>query len=335
MDEKQHWQNERIAFFALTSLKGVGFWSLHKIASSGSSFKEALKNLENSGFGTGNEDSTLESLWAQGLAIGRQLLAADVRLIFQKEPSFPRRLIDIVDAPHWLFVQGDQTNLDKPSVTIVGTRKPSSDGLFLTRCVMACLARSSKVTVSGLALGIDQTVHEESLRYGMPTVAVLGTGIWQDYPKGSEVLRKAILSAGGTIITEYLPSQSYSRENFVRRNRLQAALGDALIPTEWNIKSGTAHTVKFASIYGKPIINVSLPFSDSIRPELTFSKKEYGASTLEMPAGSKELLQLFPEKDLALNRPTADEPLNYDLAESNIGSPADSQTAEDTQLQLL
>ncbi|WP_195743705.1 DNA-processing protein DprA, partial [Pseudomonas syringae] len=139
----------------------------------------------------------------------------------------------------WLFVQGQMANLHKQSVTVVGTRKPSEDGIFLTRFLLAALAIRSCPTVSGLAAGIDQVVHTESIRYGIPTVAVLGTGILQNYPKGSEKLREEIVNSGGTIVTEYLPTQSYSAENFVRRNRLQAGLGEILFPTEWSIKSGT------------------------------------------------------------------------------------------------
>ena len=134
-----------------------------------------------------------------------------------------------------------------PSVTIVGTRKPSEDGLFLARYVGACLADWPAATVSGLAAGIDQLAHESSLRAEVPTIAVLGTGILDNYPKDSQVLRDRILGAGGAIVSEYLPRASYSAENFVQRNRLQAALGRVLIPVEWARRSGTAHTVRFAT----------------------------------------------------------------------------------------
>src|SRR3546814_7184259 len=75
----------------------------------------------------------------------------------------------------------------------------------------------------------------------------------EDYPKGSGRLRDHILGTGGTIVSEYLPMASYSAENFVQRNRLQAALGRILIPAEWNRRSGTAHTVRFATSLGRPI----------------------------------------------------------------------------------
>lgn len=116
---------------------------------------------------------------------------------------------------------------------------------------IAGFAGKDVVTVSGLATGIDQIAHIESLRYGIPTVAVLGNGMFVEYPSGSGRLKHQILASGGTIVSEYLPNQSYSSENFVRRNRIQAALCDTLVPVEWMIKSGTAHTVNFAIDYVK------------------------------------------------------------------------------------
>jgi DNA protecting protein DprA len=158
-----------------------------------------------------------------------------------------------------LFVQGSIERLSQPSITIVGTRKPSADGLFLSRYVGACLGEWGAPTVSGLAAGIDQLAHEHSLRAGVPTIAVLGTGMLEDYPKGSGRLRGHILATGGSVVSEYLPNASYSAENFVQRNRLQAGLGRILIPAEWNRRSGTAHTVRFATEIGRPIACLRLP----------------------------------------------------------------------------
>ena len=194
--------------------------------------------------------------------------------------------------------------------------------------IISFLAGNNLATVSGLAHGIDQTVHVESLRYGLPTIGVLGTGILSNYPKGSEELRDSIVQAGGAIITEYLPNQSYSAENFVRRNRLQAALGDVLIPCEWAIKSGTAHTVKFAKKYNKKIINAYLPFSLESRPEVEFSVKRYSALAIEIPKNlgllGNELKQSF---SVASDIPSLE-------SENAYIKDAESQTGNDEQFKL-
>lgn len=314
MDDKEFWRSEKVAFLALASVKGVGFWTIHKIAQSGAGYKDLLKEPESAGLEKSLKEAGFdgvegqEKLWNVGLASARNLAANAVTLLFKNEPTFPPKLKTIPDAPEWLFVQGNVENLAKHAVAVVGTRKPSDDGLFLTRYVVSSLANTDFVTVSGLALGIDQIAHNESIRYQLPTIAVLGTGILQNYPKGSEPLRSKILHAGGTVISEYLPEQSYSAENFVRRNRLQAALGDILIPAEWQIKSGTAHTVKYAHRYQKKIINIYLPGTMSEKPELEFSASAYGALNFVIPFDTNKLLEVY--EVISATNPTENENLS-------------------------
>lgn len=304
LDQRIFWKNERIAFLALTTLKGVGFWTLHQLATSKAGFKNTFKSNLDKYIKLEDGSATplteiKKKLWQRGIKAVNELAKDNTILIFHDEERFPAKLKNIPDAPLWLFVQGDLKVLDTPSIAIVGTRKPSDEGLFLTKLILSALHRSKVSTVSGLALGIDQLAHLESVKYELPTVAVLGTGVKESYPKGSEAIRKLILDNGGTIVTEYLPTQSYSSENFVRRNRIQAALSDILIPVEWKIKSGTAHTVGFAAKYNKQIINIYLPKTIGARPEIAFSRDSYGACEYEMPLEIPELLSkisLLPEK---------------------------------------
>ncbi|SFH38757.1 DNA-processing protein DprA [Pseudomonas sp. NFACC45] len=295
LDQRIFWKNERIAFLALATLKGVGFWTLHQLATSKAGFKNTFKSnfdkyikLEEGAVTPLAEIK--KKLWQRGIRILEELAKENIALIFHEEDRFPAKLRNIHDAPQWLFVQGNLSILNTESIAIVGTRKPTEEGMFLTRLILATLYKSRFSTVSGLALGIDQLAHLESIKYGLPTIAVLGTGIRESYPKGSEPIRKMILESGGAVITEYLPTQTYSSENFVRRNRIQAALSNILIPVEWKIKSGTAHTVGFAAKYNKKIINIYLPKTLQARPEIIFSRNTYGATEYEMPLEIPELL---------------------------------------------
>ena len=92
-------------------------------------------------------------------------------------------------------------------------------------------------------------------------------------PAGSEKLRQEICENGGAIVSEYLPNQSYSAENFVHRNRLQAGLSNVIIPVEWKEKGGTSHTVKFAHKAQKRIVCLKLPDWSDSHSELTLAKK--------------------------------------------------------------
>ncbi len=333
MEKKEFWRNEKVAFLALASLKGVGYWTLHKLAANNKGFKQALKNSENNELAkyfTSDKRSLLqEELWSLGIELARDLASKEIVLLFRDEPGFPEKIKNIPDPPYWIFIQGTKEILNMPAVSIVGSREITNDGVILSRLMVAALSDLRCVTISGLALGIDQICHSESIRYGIPTVAVLGTGILNNYPKDSVDLRDEILKSGGAVITEYLPKQSYSAENFVRRNRLQAALCDVLIPAEWKIKSGTAHTVKYAYSYDKLIINIFLPKTKSLRPEIVFSSQEYNALSYCVPQETQDLINKIIEQVC----------INYSFLKENFvvseNSDFDSEQDEKGQLALI
>jgi DNA processing protein len=294
---------DHLAFLALACIKGVGFKTLVAMAAADTRFADAIA--------IDKEDDAIELLRRFGARIdgtrgndwrhvreqaieraGRmaEALANDgITLIARTDPRFPKSLLELSSPPHWLFVKGSVEVLQRPSLAIVGTREPSEDGRWLGGFIGGCLARWAAPTVSGLALGIDQLVHEWSLRANIPTTAVLGTGILSDFPKGTAQLRDKIVDAGGALVTEYLPRESYSAENFVRRNRLQAALGRVLIPVEWNLRSGTAHTVRFATALKRPIACLRIPDWPQDRVVLTKGCGEETGRIFTVPGEESEL----------------------------------------------
>lgn len=268
-----HFDAERIAFLALSAIRGVGFETLRRISASGKSFQSVIE-LENVNevhqlLGRAelqaNDDGAQAWRETRARALDSaqrrcaELALSNVSILFQGDKDFPPQLNDLSNTPRWLFVQGSTSILSRPSISVVGSRNASKDGVWLTRYVGHWLSEFGVPTVSGLAEGIDQEIHSASIDAGVPTIAFLGTGIFTEYPKDSYKLRDAILDSGGAIATEYLIKEGYSAANFVRRNRLQAALGRLLIPTEWAVKSGTAHTVRYAHELLRPIAFLRTP----------------------------------------------------------------------------
>lgn len=266
---------DAIGLLALAGLKGVGYSTLFALMENGGVRPGDILAMESGGpawaalkasgaridadlFGSA-WPNTQRRLLAHGNAELALLSSMGVSVVFRASPDYPLQLLDLKDAPHWLFVQGNTKVLSEPSVAAVGTRKPTADGLWLARFVGLCLGDWHAPTVSGLALGIDQEIHLSSIEQGVPTVAVLGTGILSDYPRNASDLRKKILEGGGALVTEYLPDETYSGQNFVHRNRLQAALSSVLVPVEWQARSGTAHTVRYAHSLGRPLAGLRLP----------------------------------------------------------------------------
>jgi DNA processing protein len=286
---------EHEAFLALSSIKGIGYWTLYHIGRTGTPYSEVF-GIDNGEEATAvlrrfgarvdasNEWSVLKDRGSKRAnEVVRELARRDSRLILQADRLFPTRLLDLADPPQWIFVEGNPAVLNSSCIAAVGTREPTEDGLFLAQFVGANLRMWGAPTVSGLASGIDQVIHRWSLRMEVPTIAVLGTGLALNYPKGSQDLRQAIVESGGAIVTEYLIHDSYSAENFVRRNRLQAALGNVLIPVEWAVKSGTAHTVRFALTLRRPVACLLMN-----RPAGSERLNLPGTHTFEIPGEESE-----------------------------------------------
>ena len=170
-----------------------------------------------------------------------------ISVLFNNDDAYPSRL-KLANGPRWLFVQGAHGLLNRQStVAVVGTREPTAAGIGRARTVAAKLAKKGFVVVSGLADGIDTEVHAAVVESGGETIAVLGNGLSVEFPAGSSDLRRKIVQSGGAIVTEYLWNERYSRATFIQHNRIQAALSGAVCPVECKRKSGTAHTIRFAS----------------------------------------------------------------------------------------
>lgn len=307
------WVNETISLLSLNSIRGIGYWSLVKLAKSNLSFKEILSIDSSSEFEEelkkagcrissdfiSNWPQNREEIWALGNSEFHKLQANNIKVLHSKQPEFPKSLNIIPNSPKWLFVQGNESILHGKSIAMVGTRNPSPDGKFLANYIGACLPFFNSFTVSGLANGIDQIIHKSSIRFNVPTIAFLGTGIDTEFPAGTFSLRKEICESGGAIVTEYLPGQSYSKENFIRRNRLQAGLADLVIPIAWKAQSGTAHTVNYASKYKKKIIALKMPDWPDQREELALARRLNG-SVFTIPGDEQKL---FDTIESLLNNP--------------------------------
>ncbi len=270
---------QKIHFLALASIRGIGFQTLKKIYKRYGGFDIAWDfsylELKQFLFNADVEEihKIVDSLRnKKGQAIEKAQVVSNgfrnrnIQIVFDSEVAYPKRLSNIPDAPLWLFVEGNSSLLSKDNlIAVVGSRSASSEGLEATRKLSTILSRHDLTIVSGLAEGIDAVAHQTTVDYGNSCIAVLGTGISVVFPSSTAGLRARIVECGGALVTEYLPNDSYSKDKFIQRNRIQAALSSAIIPVEWSMKGGTAHTVSFAEKYNRPIIFINGMNSDSVR----------------------------------------------------------------------
>ena len=265
------YDREAITFLGLSRLKGIGFQTLITLDGragisrliDGRNVAEIAGRVEqpmSAGKTTPSWDEFSHKIWALGQEMADKLVEQRVHFLFTSDSRFPTRLAGLPEdlRPKWLFVAGDLSLLERPALAIVGTRGPTKIGEFLAQYAVSAAKEVDAPVVSGLAEGIDRIVHEWCLNISLPTISVLGTNILAPYPAKHSTLSKAIVDAGGVVMSEYLPMQGPSARQFVWRNRLQAALGRATIPVEWKKKSGTAHTVKFSQRLGRPVIGLAV-----------------------------------------------------------------------------
>jgi DNA processing protein len=161
------------------------------------------------------------------------------------EPGYPAALLDLATAPERLFGCGRQTVIDglelRHTVTIVGSRRPSSYGLRVAEDLGRLLAAAGLVVVSGMARGIDAAAHRGALAGDGITVAVLGSGADVAYPASERRLYRDILRAGA-VISEAPPGQPPEAGAFPKRNRIMAALGAITVVVEAAQPSGSLIT---------------------------------------------------------------------------------------------
>jgi len=152
--------------------------------------------------------------------------------------------------PSELFYRGDLRLLDRPKVSIVGTRTPSLYTQQMTQDIAKALARRGVCLVSGAAMGVDALVHEAA---GVEnTIAVLGCGLDIRYP----VINSALIASiekNGLLLSQFNDGFRATNWSFVVRNELVVALGEILIVTEADSKSGSLRSVEFAQKMGKKI----------------------------------------------------------------------------------
>lgn len=189
------------------------------------------------------------------------ILRGDYGIIVYDDPRYPPTLKQIFDPPPILFFKGNAQALSMPQLAIVGTRKPSPHASITAFNIAQYLAHEGIWVTSGLAEGIDKQAHLGALSQSDPskqgrTVAVLGTGIRQCYPKKHEPIVQQIIHTGGCVITELLPDNPPNKQGFPRRNRLVAGLSLATLVVEAALESGSLITANQTNEQGKQVFAI-------------------------------------------------------------------------------
>lgn len=182
-------------------------------------------------------------------------LGGDVLIL--DDGSYPFLLREIDDPPITLYVKGDWSAcFDAPCIGVIGSRKCSTYGENASEMLARDLAENGVCIVSGFARGIDTAAHRGAIRGKGKTVAVLGTGIDQIYPKENRKLFDEILENGGAIVSQFPLETPPLKENFPYRNRIISGLSYGVLLVEASERSGSLITARLAMEQNREVLAV-------------------------------------------------------------------------------
>ena len=208
-------------------------------------------------------------------------LGADVLIL--DDGTYPALLREIADPPITLYVKGEwQACLDAPCVALVGSRRCSTYGQNTATLLARELASRGVTIISGLARGIDAAAHRGALEAGGRTVAVLGTGVDEVYPRDHKKLAAEILAKGGALVSQFPLATPPIPENFPYRNRIISGLSLGVVLVEAAENSGSLITARLALEQGREVFAV---------PGNITSRNSFGTNYLIKAAGAKLVQQ--------------------------------------------
>jgi len=218
----------------------------------------------------------------------------DVRI--HGEWEYPERLRDAADPVELLYIQGNWDLVTLPAVAVVGTRKPTSEGIERTKTLARRLVKDGFTVVSGLAEGVDTAAHTAAIDAGGRTIAVIGTPLGKVYPKSNAKLQEHI--ACKHLLISQVPVLRYDAQDFrsnrfffPERNKLMSALTLATIIVEAGETSGTLVQAREALRQGRKLFIMNSCFE---RKDLTWPARFEAKGAIRIHSYADVRHQLVP-----------------------------------------
>jgi len=196
--------------------------------------------------------------WEQ---LAEELERGPLRMVRPGQPEYPWAMRGMEVPPDPLFVLGDLELLRQEAVAVVGTRRPDRRGLDWAGRMASALSRGGVVVVSGGAMGVDAEAHRRAGFHR--TVAVLGSGFAQPYPREHQDLFERI-AREGLLISEWPPWTRPETWRFPRRNRVIAGLSRAVLVAQAPTRSGALSTARHAVEEGREVWVCPGPWDDPL-----------------------------------------------------------------------
>lgn len=199
--------------------------------------------------------------------LGARLKAADqtgLGILVPGDKDWPVSVNDLGDrAPYVLWTRGATSLLARPftdRVTLAGARAATAYGEHIAGSFSSDLADRGRVIVAGGAYGIEGAAHRAALAAAGETIAVLAGGVDRPYPAGHRDLLDRVGDVG-LLMSEVPPGAAPTRQRFLARGRIMAALSGASVVVEAGARSGSLNVAAKARGLGRGVGAVPGPIT--------------------------------------------------------------------------
>ncbi|ANB58418.1 DNA protecting protein DprA [Anoxybacillus sp. B7M1] len=198
----------------------------------------------------------------------------NIHIVTVFDDIYPKWLKHIFAPPWVLYAKGNIEWLSScKMISMVGTRKPTEEGIRALRLLVPPLIQHDWTIVSGLALGIDAAAHQTAVQSGGKTIAVIAGGVEHIYPKQNRSLAEKLMNEH-LVVSEYPPHTKPQKWQFPLRNRIISGLSLGTVVVQAKEKSGSLITASLALEAGREVFAVP------------------GSIFLEQADGTNQLIQM-------------------------------------------
>ena len=229
----------------------------------------------------------------------------NARILFYTDKEYPNRLKQVYDAPPIIYVTGNSDFNKNKMVAIVGTRNATTYGREFTEHIVNALSHHKATIVSGLAYGIDIAAHKAALKYNLPTIAVMASGLDIVYPAQHKSVAKD-LQTNGALVSENPFGTKPDAHRFPARNRIIAGMADAVIVVEAARKGGALITAEIANSYNRDVFAVPGSVGESFSEGCNYLIKTNKAHLLERVEDIEYIMNWDKESSDVSNVPYID-----------------------------
>ncbi|GAB1857941.1 DNA-processing protein DprA [Flavobacteriaceae bacterium MHTCC 0001] len=179
----------------------------------------------------------------------------NIKVSYFQDKNYPEKLKHCIDGPIVLFESGQIDLVQKHIISIVGTRKITTQGIAFCEKLIEALVPYNPIIVSGFAYGTDITAHKCAIKHNLQTIGCLAHGLNQIYPKVHKKYMADVEQNGG-FFSDFWSTDQFDRNNFLKRNRIIAGLSEATIVIESAEKGGSLVTADIAHSYNRDVFAV-------------------------------------------------------------------------------